>query len=152
MIIHFDKKNWAIKSEISIKQIFESLKEWNYSMEVKRIRNKRSTDQNRYFHWVIVPMIAEYMGTVSEYWWDNKQGLEDAKEAIINYFLPSRKLKNPIDKRKKVTFQKRTSDCDTKEFSEFTKKILEKFPFIPPPDDGSINSLLLHYSQKYENL
>jgi flavin-dependent dehydrogenase len=142
------KNGEGISSPTSIKEIFWNLKDWEYDLEITKIRLKRSNDQNRYFHWVVLPMLAEHM------WYivpgiENTEWLQEAKEAIISAFIPSKKYKNPIDKRKRVVIQKRTSDLDTIEFKQFIDTILIKFPFIPSPNSGDLDNLINHYSNIY---
>ena len=71
------------------------------------------------------------------------------KEYIINHYCPKVSVKNQKDKRKRVTFQKRTSDLDTKEFKTMIDRILTDYPFIPPPENGDIRSLIEFYENIY---
>lgn len=58
-------------------------------------------------------------------------------------------VKNQKDKRKRITIQKRTSDLDTKEFKVVIDRILKDYPFIPPPENGDIKSLIEFYESMY---
>ena len=98
-------------------------------------------------------MIAEEMGEVYKGMPEAlvANGLAEAKEAIINRFLPKATKKNPLDGRRKIVKQKRTSDCDTKEFRDMIEAILLAFPFIPAPDDGNWESICREMQIRYGN-
>ncbi len=144
-------EDWTIKCDQPVKLIFERLQEGKYIFTVKRVFNKRSNDQNAYFHWVVVPMLAEHMGMVIPglEWEETTILLGATKEYIINHYCPKVSVKNQKDKRKRITFQKRTSDLDTKEFKVMIDRILKDYPFIPPPENGEIKSLIEFYESMY---
>jgi hypothetical protein len=98
-------------------------------------------------------MVAEEMGEVYEGMPPAlvHDGMDNAKEALINRFLPKTKYKNPLDRRRKIVKQKRTSDCDTKEFRDMIEAILLAFPFIPPPDNGEWESICREMQRRYGN-
>ena len=100
-----------------------------------------------------MPIVAEEMGEVYEGMPPAlvHDGMENAKEALINRFLPKTTKKNPLDKRRKIVKQKRTSDCDTKEFRDMIEAILLAFPFIPPPDNGDWESACREMQRRYGN-
>jgi len=60
--------------------------------------------------------------------------MEETHEALVNRFLPKKKKKNPLDRRRWIVFQTRTSDLDTLQFKQLVDEVLRVFPFIPPPD------------------
>jgi len=150
MIIRISVSGGQIKANYPLASTLSSLPDGDYTLEVAKVSQKRSNNQNAYFHGVIVPCIAEYMWEI--YKWMPKDSirpwLEEAKEALINKYLPKKTTKNKLDKRRKVVKQKRTSDCDTKEFKDMIDSILHDFPNIPPPD-GDFRRMLDYYQETY---
>lgn len=147
MIIRLDISD-TIKANFPVSETIKWLPHGNYTLEIKKVRQSRSNSQNAYFHWVIVPYIAERMGEIAKWMPWTPEWLENAKEALINKYLPNEVKKNPLDKRRKIKVQKRTSDCDTAEFKEMIDKILHDFPEIPPPD-GDFRRMMEYYQDTY---
>jgi hypothetical protein len=153
MISIFFQKTDKVTADRNIRETIEGLEEGTYEMIIKKVRKQRSKEQNAYFHSVILPLVAEEMGEVYEGMPPAlvHAGMENAKEALINRFLPKTTKKNPLDKRRKIVKQKRTSDCDTKEFRDMIEAILLAFPFIPPPDNGDWESACREMQKRYGN-
>lgn len=153
MISIFFQKTDKVTADRNIRETLEGLEEGNYELIIKKVRKQRSNPQNAYFHSVVVPMVAEEMGEVYEGMPPAlvHDGMDNAKEALINRFLPKTKYKNPLDRRRKIVKQKRTSDCDTKEFRDMIEAILLAFPFIPPPDNGEWESICREMQRRYGN-
>jgi len=80
---------------------------------------------------------------------DSTVALSATKEYIISHYCPKVTITNQKDKRRKVTFQKRTSDLKTDEFTVMVNKVIKDFPFIPLPDNGEISSLIAYYEAIY---
>ena len=153
MISIFFQKTDKVVADRNIRETLEGLEEGTYEMIIKKVRKQRSKEQNAYFHGVVLPLVAEEMGEVYEGMPPAliHDGMENAKEALINRFLPKKTKKNPLDKRRKIVKQKRTSDCDTKEFRDMIEAILLAFPFIPPPDNGDWESACCEMQRRYGN-
>lgn len=144
-------EDWIIKCDFPVKLIFEKLTPGKYVFTLKKVFQKRTLPQNAYLHGVVVPMLAEHMGMVIP-WLDREETtilLGATKEYIINHYCPKLTVKNQKDKRKRITIQKRTSDLTTEEFKIMIDRLLTDFPFIPPPDNGEIASLIQYYESLY---
>lgn len=143
------KENGVVTSSESLKEALTALGDWVYTIEIKKVRQKRSALQNRYFHGVVIPMIAEYSGYITPDLDKHHKalGLSEAKEAIIARYLPETRTRNKLDRRRFVRKQKRTSDCDPADFKNLIDAILLDFPFIPHPNnEADLQSLILSYS------
>jgi hypothetical protein len=64
MIIRITISGGQIKANYPLASTLSSLPDGDYTLEVVKVRKQRSAEQNAYFHGVIVPCIAEYMGEV----------------------------------------------------------------------------------------
>ncbi len=84
----------------------------SWEVTFKRLLPKRSGAQNRYYHAVILPMVAEFIGES-----------EDAThEALLDKFSAYR-AKGARDKRFGLKIKKRTRDMDTAQFTEYVEKV-----------------------------
>ena len=79
------------------------------------VSTQRSNKQNRYFHGVVLPMIAEEMGE-----WDSEHVKDYLKEKFLfNYEVVTTKHGVKFEAKKLG----HTSDLDTKEMESFIEKI-----------------------------
>ena len=79
-----------------------------YNIKLERPSNKRSNEQNKYFHGVILPYIANEVGELEI----------EMKEILKSMFLSTHEVKF----NKGITRIKNTSDLSTIEFEEFNEK------------------------------
>lgn len=93
------------------------------SLTVARWRDQRSSPQNRYYHGVVVAMLAEFCG------YDR----DDMHEALAMKFLRIEDC--PVTG---VPRRRRTPDCDTKDFADYVDACVrlaaESGVVIPDPN------------------
>jgi hypothetical protein len=145
------KSDQNIQCDFPITRIFESIDDGKYILSIEKVFQKRSNNQNRYFHGVLLPMLAEHMGMIVQGIPRKEVSLmlEATKEYIISHYCPKLTIKNQKDKRRRITIQKRTSKLTTDEFRVMVDSILKDFPFIPPPNSKDLESLIAYYTSLY---
>jgi hypothetical protein len=148
---YLTKSDRNIQCDFPIKSIFENLDDGKYILSIEKVFQKRSNNQNRYFHGILLPMLAEHMGMIVQGIPRKEVSLmlEATKEYIISHYCPKATIKNQKDKRRRITIQKRTSQLTTDEFRIMVDSILKDFPFIPPPNSKDIESLIAYYASLY---
>lgn len=95
---------------------------------VERFRNRRSTEQNRYYFGVVVPLIGKAIGE------EDNETVHEMLKAEFNYeilVIGDREMRKP----------KSTAKLETKEFSDFMEKVrmwAAKFLelYIPDPNEA----------------
>jgi len=136
------KHNWIIV-DWWFREKLEKLEDWNYYIEIEKIRNKASWSQFKYYRWAIVPFIWEQMGEIFE--WIPKALIADIcdniHEMLLDIFSEKKSFVNKFDKRKRVKYIHRTSEMNSKEFTNYIDSIIIKFKndynwVIPRPDDN----------------
>lgn len=139
MKLSLRKEGNAVQTSPTLREVVDSLRPGDYEIEIKRVYRNRTLAQNRYWWGVVVPLVAEEIGNVFDGM--NRQdadiGKQETHEALVNRFLPKRTIKNPLDRRRKIVKQTRTSDLDTLRFKQLVDEVLRVFPFIPAPDTGN---------------
>ncbi len=104
------------------------------TIDIEKVYSKRTTLENRYFHGVVIPILADY-------WWYDvriKEEIEAVKEIIYAEHLTS-KVRLSRDRRRKFTITRRSSDLNTKELEKLMENIriwarLEFNVIIPEPN------------------
>lgn len=139
-------EDWTIKCERPIKHIFETLEEWRYTVSVKKIRNRRSADQNRYY-WACLWLIAVEVGYIHDDMDLTIKGkvVDALHEIFKDRFLSSGKIKSVKDKRKSIRLPGSSKNLDTKEFSEYMNKIKTLHPYLPSPEDKNLLQFIDQY-------
>ena len=85
------------------------------NVTVKPFKKYRSSEQNRYFHGVVLPLIADHLGDIN---------LDTTKDLLKSMFLKEqRMIKTKKDKMKEVTVIRGSRELSTKEFEEFMSKV-----------------------------
>lgn len=98
-------------------------------VKVELFRNRRSSEQNKYYHAVVVPMVGEAMGEA-----DNET-VHEILKAKFNYeilVIGAEELLKPLS----------TAKLDTKAFSEYIEKIrtwAASFLGLYIPDPGEVS-------------
>lgn len=121
MKFYIDKKWWKI-SWLWLSEYLTTLKDGIYRLEIVRDYKARSIPQNNLFHgWMLQLEKKSHVWYTAEEW----------KELFKTNFL-STKHRNILDRRKKITRTRSTTELSTKEFNEFLEKIQEawKLPHI----------------------
>ena len=95
-----------------LSEYIKTLKDWNYSIEIKRKQNIRSIPQNNLLHAWLMQLWQSDIGYDPDEW----------KEVFRSAFLQEER-KNPKDKRKKIKRLKSTTELSTIQFNEFLDKI-----------------------------
>lgn len=106
------KDGWfRVSNEDKLKQYLQRLPD-QLSLVIKPLKKIRSIQQNRFFHGVVVPMMADLMG---------EQDYMEAKEILKGKFL--RRVK--IIGNEEIIYVRPTSSLTTKEFEQFNDSIRE---------------------------
>jgi hypothetical protein len=97
-------------------------------------RRNRSSQANRYFHGVLLPLIANHTGYT----------LDETKDLLKSMFLRDEWLVMTKGGVREVSVVKASSKLDTAEFESFMSKIrswasLELGLIVPMPNEGEIN-------------
>ena len=154
MRFYLDKSDTGITSEKSLKVVLEELRNGKYLVEFKLMREKRSLNQNSFFHGVVVPCYGEYVGHIYPGMSGAaaRKGFEFSKEDLKDIYLPVTKRKNPLDKRRIIKDQVGTSDLDTKEFADLINVIHHDMPWIPLPDTGEALTFYNEMLKRYPDI
>jgi ribosomal protein L39E len=123
LIVDFNSKS---DKERLYKQL-KGLKPVPYWIELKIDRDKRSNNQNRYFHGVVLQLLSDHTGYT----------IEEMKQILKNEFLTYTK---DLPNGKSMKFVKSTADLNTKEFEDFLENsrrfAIQTFDvFIPLPNE-----------------
>ena len=108
-------KSWSnIQASESLQGAIQSLKDGRYIFSVEKVSLRRSSLQNAWLHKICDTLEHDSdIGYTSLEW----------KEVFKSQFLFT-KEKSKIDWRKRICRIRRTSELDTKEFTDFMEKIL----------------------------
>lgn len=96
-------KNWKVVNNQEYVDYMMNVPDWLY--ELKKVREKRTNDQNRYLWGWVYKAIAEHI-------WED--------EEYIHWVMWMKFL---VDKTKKAPYIKSTTKLDTKEFAEYVENI-----------------------------
>jgi len=129
MVLLLDKSNEGSKQ--AFWEYLKQLPNKVYLIEVKRYRERRSLRQNRYYHGVVVKMIAEETGMESEEVHEvlKKKFIKQRDYALVKsegkYFACFEDTGEmiPSDELEEYYKKKGSKDLDTKEFKEYIEKI-----------------------------
>ena len=105
------------------------------TIDIEKVYSKRTIPENKYFHGVVIPILADYWG------YDVRipEEIEAVKQILYKEHLTS-KVRLSRDKRRKFSITRRASDLNTKEFEQFMQDIrdwaiVEFQVKIPTPDE-----------------
>ena len=109
-MLYFQKLDWQVTH--SIKEVFQYLPDWTYSIEIKPARKVRSIEQNN-LYWLRLEIISQTSGYTTD----------ELHTLFKKEFLKPRKIICKTDKRKRRTLPATTTTLDTKDFCEYNDKI-----------------------------
>lgn len=132
-----EHKKTTLDSEARYRALMERLKSGRYTVTIEKEVQQRSNQQNKYFHAVIVPMLAEYWGLDPEM----KEDFEEAK-ALIKLHCNAKTVEmvnHETGETKEVTIGGSTSALDKEEWGLFIERCqrwaaMEFGVVIPNPD------------------
>lgn len=114
MKIYITKHSGTIKATKSLQGELLNLPDGQYTLTVEKTRQWRSYPQNNHFHW-----LCDFLQDNTDIGYTSTEWKDFFKSELLK-----EKKRNPVNKRKKFTRVKWTSELDTKDFSEFIEKIL----------------------------
>lgn len=113
-IIHI--VNGEITNKITLRQAFNRLKDGRYIVKIDNF-NKRSLNQNAYYHGVVVPLVKDGL---NEMGYKEIRTNEDAHEVLKSMFL---KKQIPNEHGEFIELNGSTAKLTTVEFMEFKEDI-----------------------------
>lgn len=118
-----------------VREKMSELKDGKYTVQIERFFGKRSSQQNRYFHGVVVPLVLEGLRNAG---FDEVKDNEDAKTVIKNLFL-KQQITNGCET---FTLIKDTHKLNAKEMIDFIEEVKKWSAsylgvFIPEPNTQS---------------
>jgi len=111
-MIYFSKHSWKVSH--SLKQYFETLEDWDYQVEVKKVKKIRSIEQNNRYRIILNLLVAQDSGYTDDDW----------HELLKNKFIKPRIVKSKLDGRKRIKRKPTTTTLTTEEFSLYNDKII----------------------------
>lgn len=111
-MLYFSKQSWQITN--SIKQYFETLPDWDYRIEVSKVKKIRSPEQNARYRIILNILVAQDTGYTDNDW----------HEILKNKFIKPRIVKSKVDGRKRIKRKPTTTTLTTEEFMVYNDKII----------------------------
>jgi hypothetical protein len=109
--------NRQICNLTNAKEVFNSLKDGKYLVQIKSIK-KRSLPQNAYYWGVVVPMVKDGLQQVG---YNDVKENEDAHE-IMKYLFLKKKMKSELNDDE-IIIAGSTADLKTKQFNIYLEEI-----------------------------
>jgi hypothetical protein len=128
----------ALSDEAKYKRLASRLPDGEYDVTIEKHVSRRSNQQNKYFHAVVVPMLAEYWGLDP----DMRSDFEEAK-ALIKLHCNAKTvelLNHETGESKDVTIGGSTSALDKEQWAKFIERCqrwaAEQFNVVIPDPDS----------------
>jgi hypothetical protein len=146
MKVTFQKKGTEIIFAIPFREQLQKLKDGFYSLEWKRLSEKRSNQQNKYY-WACLHLISEEVGYIIKEMdeSDKKKIINKIHERFKDKYLSQEVYKSHKDRRKKLTIPGSTKVLSTDEFASYMNKILIAHPYLPKPEDKNYMEFIESY-------